>query len=55
VIYRGAVTADGPTLDLLQDEALITRSGLEKPLKMQNCPACGKIKSNLKTRLQSTA
>jgi cobalt/nickel transport system ATP-binding protein len=55
VIYRGAVTADGPTLELLQDEALITRSGLEKPLKMQNCPACGKIKSNLKTRLQSTA
>jgi cobalt/nickel transport system ATP-binding protein len=55
VIYQGAVTADGPTLDLLQDDALITRSGLEKPLKMQNCPSCGKIKNNLKTRLQSTA
>lgn len=54
VLYEGEVTADGPTLELLQDEALISRSGLEKPLKMQNCPVCGKIKTNLKTRLQST-
>ncbi|CAB1078231.1 ATPase component NikO of energizing module of nickel ECF transporter [Olavius algarvensis Delta 1 endosymbiont] len=41
VIHRGGVTADGPTLDILQDEALLEKSGLEKPLQMQNCPVCG--------------
>ena len=41
VIYEGSVTADGPTLELLQDEVLLAKSGLEKPLQMQNCPVCG--------------
>ncbi len=41
VIHRGGVTADGPTLELLQDEDLLEKSGLEKPLQMQNCPLCG--------------
>ena len=41
VIHQGGVTADGPTLELLQDEMLLERSGLEKPLQMQNCPLCG--------------
>jgi len=40
VIHQGNVTADGPTLELLQDEVLLKRSGLEKPLQMQNCPIC---------------
>jgi cobalt/nickel transport system ATP-binding protein len=53
VIYEGSVTADGPTLELLQDEPLLTRSGLEKPLSMQTCPACGNSKRNI--RAQSTA
>jgi len=53
VIYEGAVTADGPTLELLQDETLLTGSGLEKPLSMQTCPACGNSKRNI--RVQSTA
>ena len=53
VIYEGSVTADGPTLELLQDETLLTRSGLEKPLSMQACPACGNSKRNI--RVQSTA
>ncbi len=55
VIYEGAVTADGPTLELLQDEALLARSGLEKPLQMQDCPLCGKSNNNLKIRAQSPA
>jgi len=55
VIYEGAVTADGPTLELLQDETLLQRSGLEKPLSMQDCPACGQRNRNLKIRPQSTA
>ena len=41
VIHDGSITADGPTLDLLQDEDLLARSGLEKPLRMQGCPVCG--------------
>ena len=41
VLYEGCVTADGSTLNLLEDEALLERSGLEKPLGMQSCPVCG--------------
>ncbi len=55
VLYEGAVTADGPTLELLQDEALLTKSGLEKPLQMQDCPLCGKSNNKLKTRALSPA
>ena len=44
VIHQGGVTADGPTLELLQDEVLLEKSGLEKPLQMQNCPLCGHAK-----------
>jgi len=46
VIHEGGVTADGPTLELLQDEVLLEKSGLEKPLQMQNCPLCGQSKPN---------
>lgn len=42
VICNGGITADGPTMELFQNEALLSRSGLEKPLKMQGCPVCGK-------------
>ena len=42
VIHQGSVTADGPTSELLQDEVLLEKSRLEKPLQMQNCPVCGK-------------
>jgi cobalt/nickel transport system ATP-binding protein len=41
VLHRGRITADGPTLRLFQDENLLARSRLEKPLKMQGCPICG--------------
>ena len=45
VLYQGKIVADGPTLELFQDEDLLTRSGLEKPLKMQGCPLCGSKQS----------
>lgn len=41
VLHQGMITADGPTLSLFQDEQLLARSGLEKPLRMQGCPVCG--------------
>ena len=47
VIHQGEVTADGPTLELLQDEVLLEKSGLEKPLQMQHCPLCGQSKPHL--------
>ena len=40
ILQAGQVVADGPTRDLLQDDALLYASGLEKPLCMQGCPVC---------------
>jgi cobalt/nickel transport system ATP-binding protein len=34
------VAADGPTLDILQNDELLASSSLEKPLCMQGCPVC---------------
>jgi len=41
VLSGGRVMADGPTLEIFRDEALMERCGLEKPLRMQCCPVCG--------------
>jgi cobalt/nickel transport system ATP-binding protein len=41
VLHEGRVTADGPTMKLFQDEDLLHRSRLERPLRMQGCPVCG--------------
>lgn len=35
VLHKGEITADGPTIDLFNDERLLAQSGLEKPLRMQ--------------------
>jgi cobalt/nickel transport system ATP-binding protein len=40
VLHRGRVTADGPTIKILQNEELLSSSSLEKPLAMQGCPVC---------------
>ncbi len=42
VIHDGRVMADGPTLEIFRDEGLLARSGLEKPLRLQACPVCGR-------------
>ena len=44
VLHKGKITADGPTRQLLPDEALLHQSSLEKPLSMQNCPICNSKK-----------
>ena len=41
VLHQGRITGDGPIIKLLQDEELLHRSRLEKPLRMQGCPICG--------------
>jgi cobalt/nickel transport system ATP-binding protein len=44
VINDGIVIADGKTVELLSDDELLDRSGLERPFSLQNCPICGSIK-----------
>jgi cobalt/nickel transport system ATP-binding protein len=41
VLHEGRVKADGPTLEIFADEALLAECRLEKPLSMQGCPICG--------------
>lgn len=41
VMSAGAVTADGPTTEIFENETLLEASGLEKPLRLQACPVCG--------------
>ena len=40
ILHEGRVAADGPTRKLFQDEALLQRCSLEKPLRMLQCPVC---------------
>jgi len=42
VLHRGSVKADGPTREIFGDAALLEECGLEKPLRLQGCPRCGK-------------
>ncbi len=40
VLHNGTVMADGPTLEVFGDEALLAACHLEKPFSMQGCPVC---------------
>lgn len=40
VLCEGKIIADSPTLELFNDEALLARAHLEKPISMQGCPIC---------------
>jgi cobalt/nickel transport system ATP-binding protein len=40
VLHEGRVMADGPTVDIFRDDALLARCRLERPLAMQACPIC---------------
>ena len=42
VLSAGRVAADGPTADIFADEALLARSGLERPPSLAGCPICGR-------------
>ena len=41
VLSEGKVRADGATLELFRDKALLAECRLEQPLSMQGCPVCG--------------
>ncbi|QDR82787.1 energy-coupling factor ABC transporter ATP-binding protein [Sporomusa termitida] len=40
VIGAGTVLADGPTLDVFNNQDLLNQAHLEKPFRMQGCPVC---------------
>jgi cobalt/nickel transport system ATP-binding protein len=40
VMHDGRISADGPTMEIFADQELLAASSLEKPLRMQGCPAC---------------
>ncbi|TWH45988.1 energy-coupling factor ABC transporter ATP-binding protein [Sporomusa sp. KB1] len=40
VLSAGTVIADGPTLDIFNNEELLNKAHLEKPFRMQGCPIC---------------
>ena len=40
VLHEGMVMADGPTLEIFQNEELLQTCRLEKPFSMQSCPVC---------------
>jgi cobalt/nickel transport system ATP-binding protein len=42
VLKHGRVLADGPTEEIMNNQALLEESHLEKPLRMQSCPVCGR-------------
>ncbi|MFH1532801.1 MAG: ABC transporter ATP-binding protein [Pseudomonadota bacterium] len=41
VLKEGRVVADGPTLDIMMDDVLLSDCRLERPLRFQACPVCG--------------
>lgn len=45
VLKDGAIEADGSAAEILSDDRLMERSGLELPLSLQNCKLCGSPKS----------
>ncbi len=42
VLREGAIVADGSTAQIFTDEALLEAGHLERPLRMQGCPQCGR-------------
>ncbi|KAF5041395.1 Energy-coupling factor transporter ATP-binding protein EcfA2 [anaerobic digester metagenome] len=44
VIGEGRVLADGKSDEILRNEELLDRCGLEKPFVLQGCPVCSKYK-----------
>jgi cobalt/nickel transport system ATP-binding protein len=40
VLHEGEIKADGPSLEIFRDQALLSACHLEPPLAMQGCPVC---------------
>jgi cobalt/nickel transport system ATP-binding protein len=44
ILHEGAIMADGPTVEIFLDEALLAACRLEQPFSMQGCPVCRTLK-----------
>ncbi len=42
LLNNGILVADAATAELMRDKILLEQHGLEQPLRMQECPLCGK-------------
>lgn len=40
ILHNGEITADGPSKEIFQNDTLLSKSGLARPLRMQGCPVC---------------
>ena len=40
VLHEGRILADDHTVKVFQDESILVKARLEKPLRMQACPIC---------------
>ena len=40
VLKEGRIRADGPTSEIMVDDALLEDCHLERPLRLQGCPVC---------------
>ncbi len=45
VLHEGRVMADGPTMEIFNNEELLKSCRLEKPFAMQGCPVCSPERS----------
>jgi cobalt/nickel transport system ATP-binding protein len=46
ILREGLVIADGPSVEILQNDELLASSHLERPLRLQGCPLCqGRVDS----------
>jgi len=45
ILNDGKIVTDGPTLEILTNEELMEKCGLEMPLGLQGCPVCGAKKA----------
>ncbi|SFR01228.1 energy-coupling factor ABC transporter ATP-binding protein [Desulfoscipio geothermicus] len=45
ILNNGQIITDGTTLDILANEELMEKCGLEMPLGLQGCPVCGAKKA----------
>ncbi|WP_319587178.1 ABC transporter ATP-binding protein [uncultured Desulfobulbus sp.] len=42
VLREGQIMADGPTIEIFQNDQMLEQCHLEKPLRMQACPLCSR-------------
>ena len=42
ILHEGKIMADGPTVEIFHNDALLSACRLEKPFSLQGCPICNR-------------